>query len=520
MGIRSAIRELFNSAPAQPAPRRRMYEGAKISRLTSDWVTGGTSADAEIKGSLARLRNRSRQLVRDNDYAKQAIRAIKANVIGTGIRLQAQVKMQRGAGRLDQGVNDAIETAWEKWCCKEYCHTAGRLNFAEMSRLLVGAMAESGEVFVRIVRQPFGGSPVPIALEVIESDLLDDTYTGGSTVEGNEWRMGVELNSWGRPVRYAFLTKHPGDSAFAQTTAGRHRLIPADQIIHLYLQERPSQTRGVPWLASAIQRLHQVAGYEQAEVVRARASSALMGFISNSDGELVGEDVYDNERVTNFEPGVFKYLAPGESVSVPQLDAPDGQLEPFLRVMLRAMAAGIGCSYETVSRDFSQSNYSSSRLSLLEDRENWRALQQYMIQNFHRPVFEAWLEMAVLSGVLKLPAYETDPDRYRAVRFMPRGWGWIDPAKEVEAYKEAVRCGFKTQAEVVAEQGGDLEELLLARKAEVDRAEELDLYFDTNPENEHEALEDPMQEPAESIQEAADNVEEINDAESSDGPIA
>lgn len=522
MGVRSAIRELFRRTPApvEMAPRRRMYEGAKVSRLTSDWVTAGTSADAEIKGSLPRLRNRSRQLVRDNDYARQAIRAVRNNVIGTGIRMQAQVKMVRGAGRLDQTVNDAIESAWALWGRKDSCHTAGRLSFSDMERLLVGSMAESGEVFVRMVRQPFGRSKVPFALEIIESDLLDDTYNGGSTVEGNEWRMGVELNRWGRPVRYAFLTKHPGDAGFVSTGAGRHRLVPAEEVIHLYLQERPGQTRGVPWLASAIQRLHQVAGYEQAEVVRARASSALMGFITSPEGELLGDEVYDGERVSNFEPGVFKYLAPGESVTVPQLDAPDGQLEPFLRVMLRAMAAGVGCSYETVSRDYSQSNYSSSRLSLLEDRENWKALQQFMIENFHRPVFEAWLEMAVLSGALNLPFYETDPERYRAVRWMPRGWAWVDPAKEVEAYKMAVRCGFKTQADVVAEQGGDLEELLLARKAEVDRAEELDLYFDSDPENEHEAMEDPAAEPAETAAEAADNVDTNDDAESTDGPIA
>lgn len=495
-----------------------MYEGARVSRLTSDWVTGGTSADAEIKGSLPRLRNRSRQLVRDNDYARQAIRAVKNNVIGTGIRMQAQVRMQRGGGRLDQAVNDAIELAWSDWGRKDSCHTAGRLSFSDIERLLVGAMAESGEVFVRMVRQPFGKSRVPFALEVIESDLLDDAYTGSSTVEGNEWRMGVELDRWGRPVRYAFLTKHPGDSSFGPSTTARHRLIPAGEVLHLYLMERPGQTRGVPWLASAIQRLHMLQGYEQAEVVRARAASSLMGFITSPEGELLGDEIYDNERVSNFEPGVFKYLAPGESVTVPQLDAPDGQLEPFLRAMLRAMAAGLGCSYETVSRDFSQTNYSSSRLSLLEDRENWKALQQYMIENFHRPVFEAWLEMAVLGGVLNLPAYETDPDRYRRVRWMPRGWAWVDPAKEVQAYKDAVRCGFKTQADVVAEQGGDLEELLLARKAEVDRAEELDLYFDTNPEPIEEPEPEQPEPAAVAEPETPDN--EDDDIEDTDGPIA
>lgn len=481
MGVRSAILGWLQSGAAQP-PRRRMYQGARVSRLTTDWITNSTSADAEIEGSLKRLRNRSRQLVRDNDYARQAIRAVKNNVVGTGIRMQAQVRMQRGGGRLDKPVNDAIEYAWREWGKKQTCNTAGRLSFHEIERLAIGAMAESGEVFIRMVRQPFGGSRVPFALEVIESDLLDDDYTGRSTVAGNEWRMGIEVDEWGRPVQYAFLTKHPGDSPFrGPVGAQRHRLIPASEILHLYLVERPGQTRGVPWLATAIQRLHHLAGYEEAEVIRARASSALMGFITSDEGELQGDEVYDHERVSNFEPGVFKYLAPGESVTVPQLDAPDGQFEPFLRAMLRAMAAGVGCSYESISRDFSQTNYSSSRLSLLEDRDHWRALQQYLVEHFHQPVFEAWLEMAVLSGVLNLPVYEADPERYRQVRWMPRGWSWVDPAKEVDAYREAVRCGFKTQAQVIAELGGDLEELMLQRKVEVEMAEELELVFDTDP---------------------------------------
>ncbi len=529
MGIRSAIYGwLQRGVEPAPAPRRRMYQGAMVSRLTSDWVTSSTSADAEIKGSLPRLRNRSRQLVRDNDYARQAVRAVKNNVVGTGIRMQAQVRMVRGGGRLDQTVNEAIERAWKQWGRKQTCHTGGRLSWHDMERLVIGSMCESGEVFIRKVRQPFGGGRVPFALEVIESDLLDDTYTGKSTVDGNEWRMGVECDKWGRPVQYAFLSKHPGDAPFQGQPGPRHKLIPADEIIHLYLCDRPGQTRGVPWLATAIQRLHHLAGYEEAEVIRARASSALMGFITSDEGELQGDAVYDGERVSNFEPGVFKYLAPGESVTVPQLDAPDGQFEPFLRAMLRAMAAGVGCSYESISRDFSQANYSSSRLSLLEDRDHWRALQAYLIENLHQPVFEAWLEMAVLSGTLALPFYETDPERYRQIRWMPRGWAWVDPAKEVQAYKDAVRCGFKTLGEVVAEQGGDLEELLTARAAELEMADELDLMFDTDPhevnaagtEQPSDQAEDQAEEidPASDPDETDDNGED--DTEDTDGPIA
>jgi len=458
-----------------------MYEGATVSRLTTDWVAGGTSADAEINGSLSRLRNRARQLVRDSDYARQAKRAVVSNVIGTGIRMQAQVPMQRG-GRLDDQINGAIEMAWKRWGYKEHCDVAGRLCFAEIERMAIGAMCESGEVFIRLIRQPFGGGQVPFALQLIESDQLDETYTGASTVAGNEWRMGVEVDKWGRPVQYAFLAKHPGDGPFSGSPGKRHLLLPASEVIHLAILERPGQTRGVTWFASAIKRMHHLSGYEEAEVVRARASSALMGFITSPEGELdPGGEVYDGERVSSFEPGVFKYLQPGESVNVPSLDAPDGQFEPFLRAMLRAVAAGIGCSYESVSRDFSQTNYSSSRLALLEEREHWKTLQDYMVKNFHQPVYSAWLEMAVMSGALNLPLYEVEPERFKRVKWVPRAWGWVDPQKEVAAYKEAIRCGFKTLAQVVGEQGGDLDEYLIARKAELEKLEELGIAVDTDP---------------------------------------
>ena len=466
---------------AQAAPRRRMYQGAQFSRLTADWVTGNTSADSEVYGSAQKLRDRARQLCRDNDYARQALRAIEGNVIGQGIPFQSQVRMQRG-GKLDTGINDAIEAAWKRWSYAQHCHTGGKLCFADIERLVIRACAESGEVFIRLVRQSFGGSTIPLAMEVIEADQLDDGLNGRSQ-QGNEIRMGVEVDGWGRPIAYHFLAYHPGDYQFSnqQISTQRHKRIPAEDVVHLYRTERPGQTRGVSWFASAIQRLHHLAGYEQAEVVRARASSALMGFITSPEGELIGDDVMDGERVSNFEPGVFKYLQAGESVTVPQLDAPDGQFEPFLRAMLRAMAAGIGCSYETISRDFSTSNYSSSRLSLIEDRDHWRILQAWLIENFHRRVFSEWLDLAVLSNALALPGYEQQPERFKAARWMPRGWAWVDPAKEVAAYKEAVRCGFKTLADVVAEQGGDLDELLLARQSELAKLDEMGIVVDSDP---------------------------------------
>ena len=85
---------------------------------------------------------------------------------------------------------------------------------------------------------------------------------------------------------------------------------------------------------------------------------------------MIGDGVYDDERVTTFEPGVFKYLAPGGSVSVPAINKDQSATyADYIRASLRAFSAGLGCSAESVMNDYSQSNYSSSRLALQNERE-------------------------------------------------------------------------------------------------------------------------------------------------------
>ena len=73
-----------------------------MSRLTSSWVTGGTSADAEMHGQLQDVAQprTSAWCGTLTMRGKQSAPSMN-NVIGTGIKLQAQVLMQRG-GRLDE----------------------------------------------------------------------------------------------------------------------------------------------------------------------------------------------------------------------------------------------------------------------------------------------------------------------------------------------------------------------------------------------------------------------------------
>ena len=460
---------------------RRSYAGAAFNRLTSDWIAQSTSQDSEARTSLRALRNRTRQLCRDNDYARNGLRAIKNNVIGQGIPFQSQVPMKRG-GKLNEKLNAQIEAAWQKWARKDSCHVAGMLSFADIERQLIGACAESGEVLIRIINKPFGRSKIPISLEIIESDQLIDDRNGRAD-NGNEIRMGVERDSWGRPVAYWLYPHHPGDYQFQAIQPSKYVRVPASEMIHLFVPERPGQTRGVPWFHSALKRLHNVGGFEEAEIVAARASACIMGFIETPDGELIGDSVDPNsgERTTNLEAGVVEALGPGEKFQGFSPTRPSGTFDPFMRTMIRGVAAGIGMSYETLSKDYSQSNYSSSRLSLLDDRDNWRALQRWMIENFHQIILEKWMDVAVLSGDITLPDYYAQEDIYQAVRWMPRGWAWVDPMKEAMAYRVAVRNGFMTLSDVITQAGGDFDDTMAQRKRETDIFKELELVFDSDP---------------------------------------
>ena len=457
---------------------KRRYAGAAITRLNEGWISTSTSADSEIKSSLRKLRDRSRQLVRDNPYAKQAKRTTIINVIGQGVKLQCMVANIRD-GRKSKKMSSMIERAWREWCKRDSCDVSGQKSFFVLESMAVGAMFESGEVFFRIIRKQFGKGKIPLALEIIESDLLDDEYKGKTLRAENEWRMGIEIDKHGRPQRYAFLNKHPGDNNLhGRPSPIKHTLVKASDIIHLFLPERPGQNRGIPMLSCVMDDMHQMAGYESAAVIRARAGASLMGFISSQEGELEADEVQGEQRLTDWEAGVFKYLNPGEEITVPNISSPDSQYEMFVRNKIRRFASGMGVSYETISRDFSETNYSSSRLSLLEDREHWKIIQTFLTDNLHQRVFEEFLDAAVLSGVLNLPDYEINPERYLNPRWQTRGWSWVDPKKEIEAFRLGEAAGYYSKSQICRMLGIDFEDNIEQIRTEKETLSEAGVQLD------------------------------------------
>lgn len=477
-------------APA-PAPAKsravRMYAAARPSRNAGGFASSGnSSADAELGTSLPRLRAASRQMVRDSAYAKRARQIVVNNVVGSGVGMQAQVLGTRG--ELRKNVNDSIETAWRDWACADSCHTGGTLHFHDLERAAMGHVFEAGEVLVRMHFRAFGNSRVPLGLELIEPERLPDNIDPGST-SGAEVRLGIEVDRFGRPVAYWIRERHPGDLRGAVGSGGdRYERVPAADVFHLRIVDRWPQTRGEPWLHAVLRKIDDLNELSGAELMAVRAASMYFGTITppepDKPSSLANDEEADGQPVMDIEPLMIQQLKPGEEFNFHAPNRPNANLDAFMRHMVREMAVGAQCSYASMSGDYSQSNYSSSRLALLDDRDTWKTLQQWWIRAFRAPLHKVWLRQAVLArAVAAVPVeqYALDAPKFEAALFKPRGWSWIDPTKEVNAYKEAIKAGLTTVTDVIAQtaDGRDIEDVVTTRKRELEMLAEAGILVDT-----------------------------------------
>jgi lambda family phage portal protein len=160
----------------------------------------------------------------------------------------------------------------------------------------------------------------------------------------------------------------------------------------------------------------------------------------------------------DLNPGTFTELDPGLEVVPFDPSQPSGVYADFTKTVLRRIASGLGLSYASLSNDLREVNYSSTKVGLQAEREMWRTLQEWWVVSFVQPLYLCWLEAATLSGALHLE--RPDWRLYTAVKWVPRGWAWVDPLKEVQATKEELALGLTSRQRILAEQGGDFAALV------------------------------------------------------------
>jgi lambda family phage portal protein len=433
----------------------RNYEAASTGRRTSGWARNNGDADSVMRVALPELRRHARDLERNNSWAKRALNVIGNNTVGWGIVPKA----------VDDPTADLV---WKTWAERTECDSEGLLTFAGIQRLAMKTIAKDGEVLIRRRwRRPEDKLSIPVQIQILEGDYID-INRDRTLPNGGEIVQGVEFDALGRRVAYWLFPNHPGSAL----SVGESRRVLASEILHVFDVERPSASRGVSWLASAIVNIKDLDEYEDGELLKQKIAACFTAFVKDSDGSAgyIGEEDTSDDSLETVGPGAVSYLAPGKDVVFG--NPPTVQEGSFAARTLRKFCAGLGVPYEEVTGDYSNFNFSSARMSKVTHYENVKHWRYNMLIPLLCDGVWGWaMEAAVLAGKVRKPVL---------AEWTAPPMAMIEPDKEGLAISRLVRNGVMTPSDVVREQGGDPVTFFERYAADMKKLDALGIQLDSD----------------------------------------
>ncbi|MBB6308918.1 phage portal protein [Xanthobacter tagetidis] len=519
MGLRSALAEFFRpgrAAAGQPGapgageraiPRADAgYQGAsRTHQDLASWLPRAFSAQSALSPDRNLLTSRIHDLARNDGWASAGLDRLVDNVIGGGWGLNALLNRRRL--KLDDAaatdIAAQIEAEFEDWATDPdcWCDAEMRNGFGGLLALAYRHRAMDGEALAVISFDERGG-PWATAIQVVDPDRLSQPQAAPET---DRFRQGIELGPSTEPLAYHIRRAHPGE-AFTWRDA-EHLRVPRFMggrrlVVHAFEPTRAGQIRGVPALASVVKKLRMLGRYDEAELQAAVINAVLAAFVTTPydpdamaeamAGGSKTEDILDAMSAAREKhwaeappmtlPGAaINFLAPGEEIKLSNPHHPNSVFESFTRASLRNIASALGITYEQLSADWGQVNYSSARAALLEVWRGFTARAGHFAHQFVQPIYVRWFEEAVARRRIVLPRTSPSFEEARAAwtraRWRMPGRGWVDPLKEAQAADLRVRLGISTLEREAAEQGLDWEENLEQRARELKRVRELEASY-------------------------------------------
>ncbi len=466
------------SAPIAPTP----FEGASQGRLIGNMRGTSASISTLVSWYGATLRQRAHHLERNNPYATAAPDAFAAYAVGTGIMPSPQTTDVALKGRLVQ--------LWQDW--SEESDWDGVLDVYGQQWLSARSAFVAGDCFaVRKSVAPGDFAFLPLRIQLLEADhlALDRNETLGGDVE---IRSGIEY-AGGRRVAYHFLKRHPGDMLGARD-AGATVRVPAADVIPIFMPRRIGQIRGYSHMSPSMVRMIMFDDYDVNEAARKRFASGSSGYLVTKGGPaaspLAAEAAANAAAAGEGDSGTGQIRMEPATISLVEHDGElkfsepadvGGSYDPFQYRNLTAIGAGMGIPYHVLTGDLREANYSSLRQGQIDFRRRLEPFQHHaMVQGFCRRVWGWFVEAAVLAGAIDVRDFDKRRPEYLRIKWIPPKWEWVDPLKDLNAEKLAVRNGFKPRSEVVEAQGLDPIDVDRRIKADNERADADGLVFDSD----------------------------------------
>jgi lambda family phage portal protein len=469
------------------------YAGASVTDPDlAQWRPPLWSAQTALSPDRPVLAARIHDLARNDGWASGGVTRQVDAVIGAGWRLSS--KPNARSLRIDPDVASDlasdIEAAWKDFADDPdcWCDAGRRLSMGGLLSLAFRHRLMDGEALAVILWLPRGGR-YATAVQIIDPDRLSNPYNSIDTY----WRrQGIELGEHGEPRAYHIRRSHPGDQNVFNPMFWTWERIPREtsfgrrMVVHAFEPSRAGQYRGVSVLAPIIKRLRMLGRYDEAELQAAVLNAVMAAFVESPfDHDQFasalggGEELsaYQQQRLDYYQAAPINvggakiaFTFPGEKVTLSKPSHPNSVFEAFERASLRNIASAMGMTYEQLSMDWGQVNYSSARAALLEVWRGFAARKEHFAQAFMAPIYAAWLEEAIDRGIITLPKGAPDfaeaKAAYCSAKWIGPGRGWVDPHKEATAATERLAAGLSTLERECAEQGEDYLETIQQRARE------------------------------------------------------
>lgn len=451
------------------------YEAATPSR-NRNFYRGRRTQNQLVQKSAEALRDQVRHLTRNHDMARGVLRTMVNNVVGpNGIAVEPQPRLMDG--RIHKELSSHLRELYKDWCLRpEVTH---RFTYSKLQRAAAKSWLRDGEVFGQAIigNRPDldHGTAAPFSLEMFEADMVPLNLNDPA----KRIMQGIERNAWGRPTGLHVFKSDPWSAAQISSTDTKR--IPWSRVIHLASLDSIGQLRGVTEFASVITRLEDIKDYEESERVAAKIAAMMTAYVKKGNAEAYDSEITtDEDRELNFDPGmIIDDLLPGEEIGmVDSSKRPNPNLITFRQGQLRAVAAGVGSSYSSTSKDYN-GTYSAQRQELVEQWVHYAVLADDFVANLVQPNWKTFVQAAVLSGQVTVPG-DLKPGTLDDALFVAQAMPWIDPLKEALGSEALVKAGFESEVAVIRRRGGNPMEVLEQIDAWREECRDRGIVFSSN----------------------------------------
>jgi len=526
------------------------FDGAdRYDQALALWSSPIQSADADILPDKEIIDGRSRDMLRNDAFVQGGANLHKDNIVGSHFLLNTRPASRVIFGKEDdtweEEFQDEVEEKFDLYAeSPDNWIDAQRTNsFTALVRLAVGIHLAAGEVLAA-VEWLKDGRPFSTAIQMLDLDRLSDPLTVQgrflTAEERSHIRGGIKFNRQGAPQSYFVRTEHPNDYYTAGMEIANWKEVAIRkpwgrlQMIHIHEQVRPDQSRGIPEMAAALREMKFSKRFRDVQLQRAVMQSLYAAAITSelpkdaivaavggsaidttaavtnyATGFLSAVDQYtgaskqmrlDGARIPVFFPGTkLEMLSPTNGAAIGQ---------EFEQSLLRYIAASIGVSYEQLSRDYTNTNYSSARAAMTETWKFMQARKKLVADRFASLIFRLWLEEAInkneifafpkakagllyTGGVLNLKF-----DAISRCDWVGASRGQIDELKETQAAVLRINNGLSTAEDELARLGKDFRKVYRQLAREQKLRESYGLMFAATDPNVMNALSaEPTDEP-------------------------